>query len=342
MTQPATRLPLPVRVPAGATASRPTWEQLPAHVRRLVVGRCGAEVVGATSMGSGFTPGFASRLLLADGRRVFVKAADDETRSMFAASYRAEAAKLAVLPADVPAPRLLWVHDADGWVVLGLTDVAGHTPLRPWSGADLDAVLDALAASAAALTPAPTGVAWPAFADEFGGLTSMWTASVETGRVPAWLAPHAGECAELARAGVGLLAGDTACHTDVREDNVLLDADHRVWICDWNWMVLAHPAFDSLAVLTCAHGDGHDSDALLEQRAITRGLPEGLVDGFLALLLGYFLHQSREPSPDTSPWLRAHQGWYADAVGRWLGLRRGWLASGEPDGFEARGPALVD
>ena len=293
-------------------------------MRALVAERCGAQVVDAISIGSGFTPGFASRLLLADGRRLFVKAADEQTRGMFAASYRAEAAKLAVLPSSVPAPRLQWVHDADGWVVLAIEDVCGVQPERPWTAGALGSVLDALEESARALTPAPSGVEWPSFADEFGELPSYWALSLEKCRVPGWLAPHTDHCARLATAGVRLLAGDTACHTDVREDNVLLDADGRVWICDWNWMVRAHPALDSLCLLLCAHGDGHDAESLLEERAITRSLPEGLLDGFLALMLGYFLHQSKEPSPPTSPWLRPHQDWYALAAGRWLGLRQSW------------------
>lgn len=324
MTTSAGHAPLALRVPPGATACRPTWDELPEEVRRLVGQRCGAEVVDATSIGSGFTPGFASRLLLADGQRVFVKAADEQTRAQFAASYRAEAAKLAVLPPGVPAPRLLWSHDAAGWVVLAIEDVTGTQPSRPWTEAHLDAVLDALEASAHRLTPPPAGVAWPSFADDFGDLAGYWPVCVDKGRVPAWLLPYAHRCSELAAASVALLAGDTACHTDVREDNILIGADGRVWLCDWNWMVRAHPALDSLAVLLCAHGDGHDSDALLDRRAVTRGLPDGLVDGFLALLLGYFLHQAGEPTPDTSPWLRLHQGWYAQAAGRWLGRRQSW------------------
>jgi hypothetical protein len=311
-------------VPAGATACRPTWDDLPAYVRELVEERCGADVVDSASIGSGFTPGFASRLLLADGRRVFVKAADEATRAVFAASYRAEAAKLAVLPPAVPAPRLLWAHDADGWIVLGIEDIDGRQPQRPWTAPTLHAVLDALEISADALTPPPHGVAWPSFAEEYGELATYWDKSAQRRLVPGWLLPHVERCTLLAHEGVRLLGGDTACHTDVREDNVLLGDDGRVWICDWNWMVRAHPAFDSLGVLLSAHGDGHDADALLEQRRLTRGLPEGLVDGFLALLLGYFLHQSAEPAPNTSPWLRKHQSWYASAAGRWLGARQFW------------------
>jgi hypothetical protein len=311
-------------VPAGATALRPAWPELPEHVRALVSARCGAGVVEATSVGSGFTPGFASSLLLTDGRRVFVKAADEATRAPFAASYRAEAVKLAVLPPTVAAPRLLWSHDQDGWTVLAMQHVAGVQPPRPWTEGHLDAVLDALEGTAHALTPPPPGVQWPSFADDYGDLVASWSACVDKGRVPAWLSAHVDRCRGLAAAAVGLLDGNTACHTDVREDNILIGVDGQVWFCDWNWMVRAHPAFDSLAVLLCAHGDGHDADSLLERRAVTRDLPAGLVDGFLALMLGYFLHQAGEPAPDASPWLRAHQGWYALAAGRWLGRRQSW------------------
>ena len=317
-------LPLAVRVPLGATALRPAWLELPERVRAVVTSRCGVDVVEATSAGSGFTPGFASSLLLADGRRVFVKAADEATRAPFAASYRNEAAKLAVLPPNVPAPRLLWSHDADGWVVLGIQHVAGASPRRPWQRSELHAVLDALEVCATALTPPPDGASFPDFSDQYGDLAGHWGGVVAEGRAPDWVLPHAGACRELADAAVELLGGETACHTDLREDNVLVGADGRVWFCDWNWMVRAHPAFDSLAVLLCAHGDGHDADALLDQRAVTRDLAEGVVDGFLALMLGYFLHQAAEPSPETSPWLRLHQGWYAAAAGRWLAQRQGW------------------
>ena len=57
---------------------------------------------------------------------------------MFADSYREEARKLAALPADVPAPRLLW-HLDDDWVVLGIEYVAARAPHRPWRADDLDA-----------------------------------------------------------------------------------------------------------------------------------------------------------------------------------------------------------
>jgi hypothetical protein len=61
--------------PFGATARRRTWEALPAHIQAVIADHSRAPVVDADSMSSGFTPGFASVLTMADGSRTFVKAA---------------------------------------------------------------------------------------------------------------------------------------------------------------------------------------------------------------------------------------------------------------------------
>lgn len=81
---------------ARATAQRPDWSALPASLRLAIEDRCGSEVVEATSQGGGFTNGFASRLLLADGARVFVKAAPQDT--WIAGSYRQESEVVSTLP----------------------------------------------------------------------------------------------------------------------------------------------------------------------------------------------------------------------------------------------------
>ena len=71
----AARHDAPTAVPHRGTAQRPPWHALPDAVRAAVESHAGASVVSARSQDGGFTEGFASRLELADGRRVFVKAA---------------------------------------------------------------------------------------------------------------------------------------------------------------------------------------------------------------------------------------------------------------------------
>ena len=120
----------------------------------------------ARSQGAGFTPGFASVLTCENGSRHFVKAASSKAQRMFAHSYREEARKLAAIPADAPAPRLLWTHDADGWVVMGLEHVEARNPRRPWRPADLQASITMLERAATALTPAPPALEMDLFSTE--------------------------------------------------------------------------------------------------------------------------------------------------------------------------------
>jgi Ser/Thr protein kinase RdoA (MazF antagonist) len=314
---------IPLTVPQDATAVRPTWAELPPQIRRSIEAECGAAVVAAESMGAGFTPGFASRLRLDDGRRVFVKAADDADRRLFADSYREEIRKLGALPDAVPAARLLWSHDADGWVALGLENIDGRHPERPWRSEQLDLVLTTVDAMAEVLTPPPGDYPWSPLADELGG-ERRWDDITEHHHAPEWLNPYLTECGRLADLGRPALDGDTLVHTDVRDDNVLIDAHDTVWICDWNWPTVGNPAFDSIILLASASGDGHDADAWLARCGTTRDLDAEAVDGILSVLAGYFWTACQEPTPETSPWLRVHQRWYAEATTDWLGRRRRW------------------
>lgn len=306
----------PTTVPSGATSVRPAWDDLPAGVRTLVEERCGAQVAEARSQGGGFTPGFASRLLLDDGRRVFVKAADDGTRGIFAAAYRNEVQVLPHLPAAVPAPRLQWTHDRDGWVVVAFDDVEGRHPRRPWQPAELQEVLDMLTTMAATLTPAPEALHAPTFGAEFADVAPMWK-SLDL--------PEAAEAFALATAALPAFAGDTLVHTDVREDNLLLDGDSRVWLCDWNWVCTGAPWIDTMSVLLSAYGDGLDAEDVVATHPLLRDVPADVLDGFLALLAGYFFTSAADDVPVTSPFIRDHQRWYATVTWNWLSARRGWL-----------------
>jgi hypothetical protein len=306
-------------VPSGQTARRLEWRFLPPHVRSLVEQRCGSPVVEAVSQTGGFTPGFASVLTCEDGSRHFVKAASVKAQRLFAGSYREEARKLAALPAEAPAPRLLWVHDSD-WVVLGIEHVEARLPHRPWQPADLDATLDALETVADRLTPPPPDLELDGFAEEFGEHVGAWD---HVRRVLPGL-PHLEEAAALAAGFAEVTAGGTLVHTDVRDDNVLVNDDGRAWLCDWNWPVLGAAWLDTVFTLVGPRGDGLDVERVLAQRRLTRDVPAEHVDAVLALLTGYFFKQRDEPVPATSPWLRAHQSWQGEVVWGWLCERRGW------------------
>ena len=305
--------------PAGRTARRLEWQFLPPALRAEIERRCGSAVTRAETQNSGFTPGFASVLTCADGSKHFVKAASVKAQRPFAEAYREEGRKLALLPAGVPAPRLRWMLEEE-WVVLGIEYVEGRMPARPWRAADLDATLDALEGIAAELTPAPAAMRLQSFADEFGEWVGFWdyVRTTQPGL------PHLEEAAALAAGFAQACSGDTMVHTDVRDDNLLIDPGGRVWLCDWNWPVVGANWLDSFFTLIGPRGDGLDVERVIAERRLLSGVPAEHLDRALALLVGYFFKQRDEPVPSTSPHIRDHQSWQGDVCWAWLCERRGW------------------
>lgn len=306
------------QVPHGATTRRLDWLLLPPVLRREVERRLGSAVVAWDSAGAGYTPGLASTLTCADGRRVFLKAANRVAQKPFADAYALEARNLAALPADLPVPRLLWVCDADDWVAVCLEHVEHRNPSRPWRGAELDDCLDTLELLVDRLTPPPMTLA--TFAEDLADAPSAWHHVRRT--APGW--PHLDEAAALAGRFAEATAGRTLVHTDVRDDNLMLTPDGRALLCDWNWPVVGAAWIDTVCLLIAPSAEGIDVESRLASREVTRDVDPEHVDVLLALLAGFFLERRDAATPTSSPYLRRHQAWFADATWAWLARRRGW------------------
>ena len=305
--------------PVGRTARRLEWQHLPPELRAVVEQRIGVPVAEAHSQTSGFTPGFASVLVGTDGSRHFVKAASVRAQRVFADSYREEARKLAALPDGVPAPRLLWVHDRDDWVALGIEHVESRAPRRPWTDEDLAASLAMLATTAEVLTPPPAGLELATFAAELADWPAYWDYARAT-----FVLPHGDEAAALAARFAEVTDGATVVHTDVRDDNILVRPDGTAVLCDWNWPVVGAAWLDSLLLLIGPRGDGLDVEEVLATHPTFAGLDPEAVDVVLALVIGYFLKSADDPVPSSSPFIREHQRWQGDVLWDWLCERRGW------------------
>ncbi len=308
-----------IAIPHGRTARRLEWHFLPAHIRQAVEQRMGSTVVRSDSQGGGFTPGFASILTAANGERVFVKAASCVAQRPFADSYREESHKLAGLPSDIQAPRLLWVIEED-WIVLGLEFVEASLPNRPWTQPQLDLCLAAVELTGELLSPPPDTLPLVNALDELHDFASCWQSVALTSPD----LPHREAAAALAARLAEAVPGDTLVHADIRADNLMIDAHDQVWICDWNWPFRGAAWLDMVMLLIQAWGDGVDAEAILGERTSTRDVPSEHIDIFLALLAGYFFKYGAQPAPSSSPWLRAHQTWMGEAAWGWLCARRGW------------------
>lgn len=314
--------PSPLTVPHAATAQRPTWPELPDAVRDWIDQELGSPVVSAVSERSGYTPGFASRLQLGDGRRVFAKLAGWD-KGWLLESYAKEAAKRRTLPAGAPAPTLIsdarTVIGGSDWQLLIFEEIVGRPPHRPWTGADVAIAVRTVEAAARALTPAPAGYDWEPLGAELGGLSAD-----KDQMITERFGDHAAELRDLVIALPELCAGTTLVHADLRDDNMIIGVDGRGWIVDWNYPLLGKPWTDLVTLLISVRGDGMDADAILDASPLVGPDDKDAIDSLLADLALYYAIACAGPEPDGSPYLREHQRWSGAVVADWLAERRGW------------------
>jgi len=117
--------------------SRLVWADLPDGVAHLITGRLGERVVGAHSHDGGYSPGLASTLITESGERVFVKAEGQAMNAFAVELYRREAAVVAHLGDQVPAPAFRWSAetrvDGQEWFALAFEAADAPGPGRPWT-----------------------------------------------------------------------------------------------------------------------------------------------------------------------------------------------------------------
>lgn len=317
------------KVPYDATAVRPSWAELPPAVQARIEHHVGGPVTRARVATGGFTRGFAALVTTRAGDQCFVKAAALDATPIAATSYATEARVLAALPAGVPAPRLLWSDETDGWVLLGITPVAGHMPGLPWTPVDLDSAVCACEQAAEALTPAPVAPKLQRLADD---LVREDPATTYFARAAAgladqtllspWARDHLADLQHLTLLAPEVVDGDSACHGDLRADNLIVDGTGRTWICDWNWLALAAPWTDLVGLLVSAHADGADADAVFRGSLLGRDVDAEAVDAWLAVLAEFMVSLADETPDFASPWLRAHRRYFGTSALLWLEQRR--------------------
>lgn len=313
---------------AGAGAQRLQWDDLPGHVQRGIENRLGAPVVEATNQVSGFSPGFASRLVLSNGRRVFAKAVSAAQNRESPGIYRQEARYAVALPATTPAPRLMSTFDDDEWVALMFEDIDGQAPEIPWRSDELDRVLDVVALLSELLTPAPFEA--PPLAQALDRQFHGWrrlagpNRSDDASRLDAWAQANLDRLAELESSWAEGVAGGTLLHSDLRADNILLTPT-RVYVVDWPWARVGAAWFDLLCMLpSVAMQDGGDPELIFRRHPVSRDADPFAVTAALAGLAGYFLRSGLQPAPPGLPTLRDFQLAQGEAALAWLRQRVNW------------------
>lgn len=304
--------------------NRPTWEQLPEHVQSAIEQLLEAPVRSAASQPGGFTPGFASRLELADGRRAFVKAGHASQNPNVPIAYAREAAVVRQLPVDVPSSKLLdATTTADGWEILAFQDLEGRNPHEPWVAGDLDRVLHGLTVLSDSLTPAPIPAAH--ISDDLSEAFTQWrTTSIcaeDLRPISAWLADNLERLPELEEEWEQAAQGETLLHLDIRADNIVLTSDSVVFV-DWNFAATGAAWIDLLGMLpSVLMQSDFDGEGIVQSHPLTRAVEPEKITAFLVAIMGYFVIGSFEPPPVGIPTVRDFQRRQGLALANWLERR---------------------
>jgi hypothetical protein len=303
---------------------RLAWHELPARVRHDLDLLLGAPVVQAMGQAGGFSPGVAARVVLEDGRRLFVKAVGEELNALAPELYRQEASVARLLPRAAPAPRLEATYDEAGWVALVFEDIDGRAPALPWEDADLERVVAAVEALGATLSPSPVAAPMLAeHADSFAGFSRL-RAEGDRAALDPWIARHLDRLCDVHEAWPEATRGDTLLHLDIRADNILLTDDAVVFV-DWPHARVGAPWIDLLYMLPSVAMQGGRSPAeLFAESSLASTARDDDVTVALAGFAGLMLDRGRLPDPPGLPTLRHFQRAQAEHAVRWLRERTGW------------------
>ncbi|MEV7013253.1 aminoglycoside phosphotransferase family protein [Streptosporangium sp. NPDC051022] len=230
--------------------ARRSWADLPGQAHEAIQEQIGA-VTGVRSAPIGLTSGVAATITT-QGAVFFVKAAP--ARAPVAHHLLSERAANHALPADLPAPRLLWTADVAGWHVLLFEHVPGRpADLAPHSP-DLPAVLDAVAALGVPCS-------WPAppVAGKIRGLLRVAEEQVAASPADTAYEPL------IKALNLDDFSGTTLLHADLHADNLLAYGE-QVRIVDWS-MASMGAAWVDVALLIPRLIDAGHTPAQAEQAA---------------------------------------------------------------------------
>lgn len=302
-----------------------SWQDIPVDVRSTLAFELGAGVVKVLRQNAGVVGGIAARLLLDDGRWVFLRAVP--ARHPLAGNLRAEADVTSLLPAAAPVPRVL-CRVQRSWLAVVFSDIDGARPnLRPGSP-DISAVLTALGRAARTLRPCPVPRAPDAIAD-LGHLLSAWRvlAADAPQDLDPWLLENLDSLLALEGGWHPWATGDTLLHNDIRPDNMVRIGPGRVLITGWRYPARGAAWLDLAALVPQLVLAGHEvagAEKLVLSRQELKQVPAWAVTGYAAALCGHWQLAARLDEPSGSSGLRADQRRAAAAATQWLRHRTRW------------------
>lgn len=331
---------------AGVEA-KPSWRQVPAAVRERTEAALSGRVTRASRAWGGYSPTPTFRLLLADGRRAFFKAASPESTPFARTAHGREERVYEELRDRIGgwSPRRIASLEVDDWRVLLLEDVGPKTA-PPWTPGLARRVAQGLGRFHASTAGhrLPEWIPRPDTHPALGIRPAAWSfAPDDVARLAglaihreldaeAWLDAHLATLRDAA-ATIGDAGFRWALlHVDVRSDN-LRWANGRLYLFDWPHVGVGPPEFDAAAFAqTVPIEGGPNEDQVMAWYAETWPVDPAALDASVASIAGYFANHAWAPELPDLPRVRTFQRQQLAVTLRWAARRLGlpdpdWVAS---------------
>lgn len=308
---------------------KPRWSSVPVGVRTRLEHTFGVDIRRATRAWGGYGPTPTFRMLLADGRRYFVKGLNDEATDKMRDGFHLERRVYEELQPFIAewSPAYVCAIEEAGWQFMVLEDL-GPSSVPPWTVDEAQLAVRALASFHAG-QPEDELPEWVPRHHE-------WRA--ELGRDWSWAsnredlidrASVAGSSCEAAAAWLvdkaALAPGpdrrsedDVLLHHDVRSDNLRI-VDDRLVLFDWASVRLGPAEEDLVSLAPTLHLEADlDFSEIVEWYGAVRPIRHDALFGAVISAFGFFVDQAWRPPIPRLPRLRGFQIDQMVATGRWL------------------------
>lgn len=313
-------------LPATPAPIRPPWQALPQALRTRIERALGTRVVQTSSQTGGFSPGFALRLVLDDGRRFFAKGTDAEINRYSHELHQAEARILRRLDegcglGHLPIPRLVTTIEYGSWYTLVLEDVEGRLPDLPWTRDQLRQSCLSLHAIHTQLSDVATSLS--RLTTQNHQAFQGWARLAQSGdlaRIPPWAAGRLDTLVELESGWSSSMPSETLLHTDLRADNILI-TDTGAQIVDWAHACSGPAWADFVLMAPSVSASGGPAPEEFLTLAGASGAPADGLTALVCAVAGYFSENMLKPAPAGMPRARTSQARQGAQALSWLRRR---------------------